>query len=495
MDAARLTSLGIMSPRHRPLGTMYPHWPLISSHCTHKSAPCFWLVFLIMCLITLIFFLRQTDYRLLPAQPVIKVDRCCNFDFQPETNFPHFSKCVRAVLGRYNGHGMVRSYHQILETKQDIHVMIVGGSETAGVGCEEHGLNFTRTLKTCAWSARLGRSHSQLYPKKNFFIQNLAAGGSTISVGLPVLGTWLASKPDLLLVDFTVNDCAEIQTTLHPLLALYEAWILKAIDLGYGLKMAFLVSSALEKCRGTRNVIEFAAGLHDVPVFDYFDVAQCASSVSQLDLTTVYWDADTHPSWKAHQAMSDMLSMTLLPYNFPEVDESFTNVSEFADLDFCSVPISMYDAFNPPGNDSGIVNTNWSLFEDRQGKPGWISSSSNATISFHIKFGQAPRLTVVWLRSYEQLGDAVMVLNGRIVRLPGLYSAADVEHGLNISQSFMLTFQASHEANQAESFGLTAGLVGFGVLPYSEHDLIFSTSIDTLVNGCSKFKIIQISTC
>lgn len=445
------------------------------------------------------YLLSWTDHLSLPAESVTVTNmverRCCDFDFQPVTDFPHFSKCARAVLGRYKDHSTVRLYHQTLEMKQDIHVMIVGGSETAGVDCVEHGINFTKTLKACAWSARLGLSHSQLYPEKNFFFQNLAAGGSTISVGLPVLGTWLTSKPDLLLVDFTVNDCAEIQTTLHPLHSLYEAWILKAIDLGYGQKMAFLVSSALQNCRGTRDVIEFTAGLHDVPVFDYFDVAQCASTVSQLDLTTVYWDAGTHPSWKVHQAMSDMLSMALLPYNSPKVNESFTNVSEIADLDFCSAPVSMYDAFNPPGNDLGIASTQWSLFEDRPGKPGWISSSSNATISFRIKFGEFPRLTVVWLRSYEQLGDTEMALNGRRVRLPGLYSTTDVEHGLNISQSFMLTFQASHEVNQAESFGLTAGLVGFGVLPFSEHDLIFSTSTETAVNGWSKFKIIMISTC
>lgn len=87
--------------------------------------------------------------------------------------------------------------------------------------------------------------------------------------------------------------------------------------------------------------------------------------------------------------------------------------------------------------------------------------------NFEIVFGSSAQLSVAWLRSYEGLGDAQMTLNGRTVRLPGLYGPD--EAGGRFSQTFLLTFSAYHSVFQPE-LGLS-GLLGFNVLPNSRHTL------------------------
>ena len=442
----------------------------------------------------------------------------CNFIAPAQTTsvLPYFEECVMANTHRFGEkHAFWQKLERVLESKTEISIMVVGGSEAAGVACAERGSNYTYERKTCAWSTRLARLLGQIFPGKRFIVTNLAAGGTTISVGLPVLGTWLASEPDILLVDFTVNDCLEAQTSrTYPILSLYEAWTLKARALGYGSKTAFVVSAALEKCHGLRDIIEDTAGLHGVYVFNFFDVAACASAAAGRNVTLLYWDGEVHPSWHTHQAMADMMALGFsaklcTPPVLAPPALSFINASIIAALDFCSTPTSVYNAFDPPANGAGISSVDWPLREDRADKPGWIAGGPNSSISFVVTFGSAPRLTLTWLRSYEKLGNADMNLNGRAIRLPGLYMREDAEgEGVAVSQSFMQTFQVARREFQAiagVTKGVTTSLIGFNVTSNSTHVLTFTTSADTVVNGSvvngtvvdgsSKFKIILVSTC
>ena len=51
------------------------------------------------------------------------------------------------------------------------------------------------------------------------------------------------------------------------------------------------------------------------------------------------------------------------------------------------------------GEDGG-----WKLYEDRKGKPGWISETANTTIRFHVNFKDKNNLKIGFLRSYEGIG-------------------------------------------------------------------------------------------
>ena len=54
-----------------------------------------------------------------------------------------------------------------------------------------------------------------------------------------------------------------------------------------------------------------------------------------------------------------------------------------------------------------ITRGSWMLFEDRKGKPGWISnvSRSSMEIPFSLSGGHKASLTISWAHSYESFGD------------------------------------------------------------------------------------------
>ena len=65
---------------------------------------------------------------------------------------------------------------------------------------------------------------------------------------------------------------------------------------------------------------------------------------------------------------------------------------------------------------SGVVVTrgNWSLFEDRAGKPGWISTGPvGSTVEFSIMVNATPMLTLVYDKSHVGFGSAVLRFRGR----------------------------------------------------------------------------------
>ena len=49
------------------------------------------------------------------------------------------------------------------------------------------------------------------------------------------------------------------------------------------------------------------------------------------------------------------------------------------------------------------------MIEERVGKPGWVSTGpAGSVIEFDVRFGAAPRLAVVYERSYEGFGAALL---------------------------------------------------------------------------------------
>lgn len=406
---------------------------------------------------------------------------------------PSFESCAHSTQVS-GGHLFFSSLRHVLAQKDTVTFLVAGGSETAGVNCDDGGIR----LKACAWSARFVASLHALFPTKRFVVDNQASGGTTVSVGLPVVGSWLATTtpPDFFLVDFVVNDAAESELNASSYAAVYEALISKASSLGFSDRLAFVQTCALEFCAERRRVISMVANLHDVMVFDYAGIAKCAETISGVPAWT-FWDTDTaHPTFKIHQLISDAMSVVTaagLKCNYGDSRDSawFTAADQLKALDFCSLPTTDHSASSSAT--ANVTAVRWDLMEDRPGKPGWIATSDDSSIAFVVSFGALPRLMVTWLRSYEKLGDVDMTLNGRTVRLPGVYGSNDADHGNHFSQSFMHTFLVARAEFQTDT-GLS-GVLGFSVQPNTVHTVTFRTRPELTVGGSFKFKIIAVRSC
>jgi len=77
----------------------------------------------------------------------------------------------------------------------------------------------------------------------------------------------------------------------------------------------------------------------------------------------------------------------------------------------CRQPRALYDASRLLGAGAAIpgvaIRGNWTLREERRGKPAWVSEGpGGSTIAFDLRFGAAPRAVVSWVQGYEGFGDA-----------------------------------------------------------------------------------------
>jgi len=249
-------------------------------------------------------------------------------------------------------------------------------------------------------------------------------------------------------------------------------------------------------------------------------VAECATSLVDnagmpTDTTYKYWvaAAGPHPNAYTHQLIADTITATLhgrigpLPageasaagHPPPAVVQTLANLSILAKLELCITPTAYFsapDAFQQTGGTTRGVSMGpgVSLTEDRAGKPGWILSAADSWLTFEVTFGRRPRLMVVFLKSYENMGNVTMALNGRNVTLSGLYDAFDSQRN-RVSQLHEQTFQVERN----DDYWLThheeqgfSGVIGFAVQPNSKHNVTFA-GIEQ--GGSHKFKVVVIAAC
>merc|ERR1712039_1162646 len=63
--------------------------------------------------------------------------------------------------------------------------------------------------------------------------------------------------------------------------------------------------------------------------------------------------------------------------------------------------------------DRSRVDGSWRLFTDVPNKPGWIAQGNITDwLVFPVSFGPNPKLSITYLRSYEKLGEAEVILDG-----------------------------------------------------------------------------------
>ena len=131
-----------------------------------------------------------------------------------------------------------------------------------------------------------------------------------------------------------------------------------------------------------------------------------------------------------------------------------------------------------------VVRGDWKLYEDRVGKPGWISEKKGSVLEMRLKFGKEPHVIIGFLQSYEGLGRAILSFpeteKKKSMKLEGIHQALD-------SQTYTLGLRAGGSGR----LGLQDMAMGGGwfVEPYAEMKVRFENVAD------KKFKIEYVISC
>lgn len=392
------------------------------------------------------------------------------------------------------------SLMQSLIQKSQYRIIVAGGSETAGVLCK----NDLLSQKQCAWSARLVAIFKSVLPGKDIKLTNVASGGTTITAGLASLSSWIVDgMPDLIILDYIVNDSYEAQINIGggSILTAYEAMIIQIHKLaklhGKETNILFVNTCCLGQCQGINNLIRAISNFHGVLYASYYDFVEFVSKAQGADLSVRYWNTtSTHPPRFVHQMIAQVTWSCFVrawrnSCNQKKIMQRpvISSRQSLAQMPTCESPASEFSAFNPPL--SGVTGQNWKLYEDRPGKPGFILQSVNSTISFDLTFGEHPRLSIVYLRSWSGLGSMKMYVEGiagREIILSGLYDPGDPQSAEKVSQSTTVVLQVSSPIFQFKDFGLS-GVNGWAIAPYSKHKVTFQ-----MLSG-TKMKIILVQAC
>lgn len=363
---------------------------------------------------------------------------------------------------------------------REVTILAIGGSETAGMQCND-GLS---TGKACAWPARLVHWLTERYPETKFRLENQAIGGTTTLSALPFLPSWLQLRPDLMLIDFAVNDAIDFQG--DNLMAIQETLIRTILHHAPRLRMVHVVTCTVPVCQRAARVARQVSALYNIPCVSFPEVVSVASELSGRDMTDVFWDVGGptvpvhHPLWTTHQLIADMVAHA---WHSADPASCATGgvtpiTPSSTDMLLCNPPATMHSAYSP----SPRVNTGWPLTEDRAGKPGWISTGNGSWIIFPIKFGTTPRLMLTYLRSRTSLGTATMYFEDD----PANKVILQGGHNKEGSQSFLHVFSAQRDGSFLTG-DPTTDIVGFSTEPNSERLLRFEAD--------GKFKIISVSAC
>lgn len=181
------------------------------------------------------------------------------------------------------------------------------------------------------------------------------------------------------------------------------------------------------------------------------------------------------------------------------------------------------------GGNVSVTSGDWRLYEDRRGKPGWITSGrtngarvcarwhilvyplqpphpnpvpptnpthpphTGSTIEFPVTFGRSPRLTVAWTLGYEGFGHVAVGFTaarhaGEVKMLEGKR-----EDGVRVTQATVLDMAVGHMKHGSQRH-LAGGIAGWGIAPFSSERFRVELRCPE-VGECGKFKILEIRAC
>lgn len=324
-----------------------------------------------------------------------------------------------------------------------VKIMVFGGSFTLGGDCFQVGASMGRLAgKDCAWPARWKQWLHLVFPSATVQVENNAQGGSPSAIILGGIGLYNFSGVDLILVDTLVNDAVNENKRWGTGSEKWQDWdgnltisvafeeLLRSLNQLAPKSALLALLAGCPHCVASANAHRKVLDFYKVP---YLDVARAVEAVPEI---WTWAKVSAHPGFKTHQAVADMLA-----FSFRRIwDQMLTMKVEDMDLsrDFrkafhpakyrnkfprCMYPCSVFSAFRSSTVQPKILKGNWTLYEDRPGKPGWISTEPESLMQVELCFRQKPTFTFTYLRSYEKLGAGRIFLNGRNVTIAGKWNA------------------------------------------------------------------------
>jgi len=350
--------------------------------------------------------------------------------------------------------------------------MAVGGSMIVGMGCDDRNAtpwaSSDVTSRACSYPDRFARMLRDAYYHRheasNFSYINRAVGGTTTGAVLPMIESLVmmppsAGYPDLLLIDFSVNDELEEQdwgtgfspdagemlafTRYDKVYAATELLLRHLTDRAPRMAILFIEGSCVTRVCTTAGedqaagcwfkskklvseatypsemsasqATEDAAKVFGVPYLPY---PKLVSSCLNTNLVT-------HPGAPAHQQIAGATFIWFCTFisriSAAQGQRPPPLLSHPALLEryaVCQEPRSMYDARSLYGANATLLpgparedspKGSWVLAEDRPGKPGWMPTRDGDEIDFPLSFGKAPRATIVYTTGYTQEWGAAVV--------------------------------------------------------------------------------------
>lgn len=361
--------------------------------------------------------------------------------------------------------------------RKAINMIVLGGSETAGIGC----VDGNDIGPKCSWSFRVAK---WLRRFGHVTYNNLARGGTTSASILPVIKFMIHDTVDLnsntiVFIDYGVNDAMETSTTFN----------------GLGINRQQGVSLALEKLileiysvAPSAAIIGFNVPLADAGRFAIinraYESVYSTYQIPSFRMDLMRWlgkeiwhsKSQTHPNVDGHILFGNAIKFAFARIINRESNKLPRDINLLEKLPTCDLDNSnYYSAFV----DKLSLSSTCKQYEDREGKPGYICDGDQE-MYFQVKFGKQPRLMITYLQSYQNIDDATVTINNVSVTLTGRIDE-------RVSQTKTTFYYADKSQNQRKH-GMS-GMQGFGVKPNSIH----KATIKSVSGG--KIKVVSLVSC
>eukprot|EP00746_Dinoflagellata_sp_MGD_P158732 gnl/MRDRNA2_/MRDRNA2_86545_c0_seq2.p1 gnl/MRDRNA2_/MRDRNA2_86545_c0~~gnl/MRDRNA2_/MRDRNA2_86545_c0_seq2.p1 ORF type:complete len:562 (+),score=85.52 gnl/MRDRNA2_/MRDRNA2_86545_c0_seq2:114-1799(+) len=317
--------------------------------------------------------------------------------------------------------------------KQGLTVLVMGGSVTAGMRCDN------------PWPTKLQHLIQEAFPDHGRVqIINKAVPATTASYALPMIDQWLTEHPhvDIIITEYEFNermnnpdcfgnfDCDNRERTMQ-MHSTYDEML--SIVMASPSKPAFIFLDVNDWYQHpqeslqeniTKSIHYTIAKKFAVPIIWYPDAVR-ASGELQLDMSGDHTDWTSpgepgdHPKcFPGHCVMASVV--------FNTIYEEIVQVSHLGvqGSDFFSGDLKKDDSdqircytnptfkASPEDGENAFhaqpVPGSWSFYEDRPGKPGWIAEpGAQEEIVFQSIPVELGTIEIEFLRSYEGLGTTL----------------------------------------------------------------------------------------
>uniref|UniRef100_A0A7S1SFY0 SGNH hydrolase-type esterase domain-containing protein n=1 Tax=Alexandrium catenella TaxID=2925 RepID=A0A7S1SFY0_ALECA len=402
---------------------------------------------------------------------------------------------------------------QKLQRGETLKMVVFGGSSTAGSNCKQGPRMNPIYAKECAWPRRFQHWLQEAFPQGKVELVNFAQGAATSSSILAGAGLMLQSYDshradhdkgaDIIFVDALVNDVYQIQNDwghdgsanrrlvdLSTNSALAYEQLLRTLHTLQPEAVIFPVIAGCDLCRRHREIHRKVIDFYNLPKLDWGDVVAWKPHL---------WDGpDVHPFYWYHASLADVMAQLWgsvwqdtcsAGYSRLDWHRTYNDPAELKTFQPCLHPLSAYDAAVPSSTKNVEMTGGWALYEDRPGKPGWISETPGSRMAMNVKFGKHPVLVISWMRSYEKMGYANMYLNGKNYQLDGQWTEGLKE---NVTLAYTRWLQVDRPSIQVGPYEV--GVAGFNIGPDSNMTMVFEVPLDHTVKY-KKMKILQVFTC